>query len=109
VVEPPFGAAREYLRTRTRKVRGQRTRKPSEKSSPHGSLCGLTVRTAVSFWWARGARTPFGPAPAGANGPRPHGCELTRSEPPPLTLRVGCLDNHRDRSVLIAVRSAVAP
>jgi hypothetical protein len=56
-----------------------------------------------------GARTPFGPAPAGANGPRPYGCELTRSEPLLQTLRYSRLDNHRDSSVLIAMRSAVAP
>ena len=69
--------------------------------------------------WARGARTPFEPAPAApfaslkgsprANGPRPHGCELTRSEPLPWTLRIGSLDNYRVSQRLVAVRSAVAP
>ena len=68
--------------------------------------------------WARGARTPFGPAPAApfaslkgpprANGPRPHGCELTRQVPLPLTLRLGRGHNHEDSRVLIAARSAVA-
>jgi len=79
---------------------------PVEKSCPHGSLGGLTVRTGVSIWSAREGSTPFGPAPAApfaslkgsprANGLRPHGCELTRSIPLPWTLRVGCLGIRHD-------------
>ena len=56
-----------------------------------------------------GARTPFGPAPAGANGPRPYGFELARLEPLLQTLRYGRTDSHRDSKPLILVRSTVAP
>ena len=71
---------------------------PGRNRNPHGSLCGLTVRTAVSIWWAR----------EGSNL-RPYGCELARSKPLPRTLRYGRLDNLRDSGLLIAVRSTVAP
>ena len=93
----------------THRVPGRRGRNPRRNSCSHGSLCGLTMKTAVSIWWARGARNPFGPAPAGANGPRPHGCEPTRSNPLVGTLRIGRLDSRRDSLELMAVRPAVAP
>jgi hypothetical protein len=86
------------------------------KRCPHGSLCGLTMRTAVSMWWARGARTPFGPAPAAplaplvgclrASGPRPCGCELTRRLALPPTSRSVCIDSLCDNGRLGTLRSA---
>jgi hypothetical protein len=63
--------------------------------------------TAVLTAWAREGSNPVRAGalraqPAGANGLRPHGCELAPLEPLLWTLRSGHLDNHRDSGLLIA-------
>ncbi len=63
-----FGQVRAHPTVSTHKVHGWREGNRGRQRSPHGSLWGPTVGTAVSIWWAR----------EGSNL-RPHGCEPTFS------------------------------
>ncbi len=46
------------------KGRGWRLDNPRRSSCPYGSLRGLSVRTGVSIWWARGLEPRSGERPS---------------------------------------------